>query len=294
MNHARLEPRAIGRDLVAGVPAVVGEATQPSELGTMVLRFAFLEDGNRLLNLTLTAPGLFADSARDAWFRMLQSFALETPRGSRFKSDLHPDDVRAAPIPEPAAEAKPNVAAPHADVLDDLEAAAREEYPAPEFARLTVGKIDALGVRKIAELILDTCVFEPVPTGDESEPPLEAPSEEAETHEKTDSQPAWWHEALALEASGNLPAAEKRIRAAVDHIGYASSTAEMYRLRMLRLKENGDDDGALEAFGKSSDFMGSYAGMATSGGEGEALSLERDQFRAQLVHEYGGDPEAKS
>lgn len=86
LKHNQLQPRAIGRDQVAGVPAVVGEATQPSDLGPMVVRFAFLEDGGRLVNLTFTAPALLADSVRDAWFAMLQSFTLETPKGSRFNT----------------------------------------------------------------------------------------------------------------------------------------------------------------------------------------------------------------
>jgi hypothetical protein len=84
LSHNQLQPRAVGRDVVAGVEAIVGEAVQPSELGPMVVRFAFLEDGGRLINLTLTAPELLADSVRDAWFAMLPSFTLETPKGSRF------------------------------------------------------------------------------------------------------------------------------------------------------------------------------------------------------------------
>ncbi|MEO6740290.1 MAG: hypothetical protein ABIP20_08560 [Chthoniobacteraceae bacterium] len=84
LNHNQLKPRAIGSDAVAGVPAVIGEATQESEVGTMLVRFAFLEDGGRLINLSLTAPELLADAVRDAWFAMLQSFTLETPKGSRF------------------------------------------------------------------------------------------------------------------------------------------------------------------------------------------------------------------
>ena len=86
MNHNQLQPRAVGSDVVAGVTAVVGETVQPSDLGPMIVRFAFLEDGGRLVNLTLTAPELFADSVRDAWFATLQSFKLETPRGSRFNA----------------------------------------------------------------------------------------------------------------------------------------------------------------------------------------------------------------
>lgn len=84
LSHNQLKPRAIGSDAVAGVPAVIGEATQESEVGTILVRFAFLEDGGRLINLSLTAPEILADAVRDAWFAMLQSFTLETPKGSRF------------------------------------------------------------------------------------------------------------------------------------------------------------------------------------------------------------------
>ena len=118
LSHNQLQPRAVGRDTIAGAPAVVGEATQPSDLGPMVVRFAFFEDGNRLLNLTLSAPEMFADSVRDAWFAMLKSFTLETPRGSRFKNEPHPDDVPAAQIPEPWLESKPAVPADVESVVD--------------------------------------------------------------------------------------------------------------------------------------------------------------------------------
>jgi len=84
LNHNLLQPRAIGMDQAAGVPAVIGEAVQPSDLGPMVVRFAFFEDGGRLINLTFTAPEVLADSVRDAWFALLQSFTLQTPKGSRF------------------------------------------------------------------------------------------------------------------------------------------------------------------------------------------------------------------
>ncbi len=86
LNNNQLKPRAIGGHVIAGVAAVTGEATQKSELGPLVVRFAFFEDGNRLVNLTFTAPELLADPVRDAWFGMVQSFKLETPRGSRFNT----------------------------------------------------------------------------------------------------------------------------------------------------------------------------------------------------------------
>ena len=105
--------------------------------------------------------------------------------------------------------------------------------------------------------------------------------------------PAWWIRALELEAQNQLEAAENTIRDGCQHMGFAASTAEMYRRRMNRLKDAGDSAGAREAFKRSSDFMTFYASMATSGGEGAALSYERDLFRAQLVAEFGSDPEAR-
>lgn len=84
LQHNNLKPRAIGADQVAGIAAVLGEAVQESELGPIVVRFAFFEDGDRLVNLSLAAPELFADSVHDAWFEMIKSFTLATPKGSRF------------------------------------------------------------------------------------------------------------------------------------------------------------------------------------------------------------------
>lgn len=428
LNQNQLKLRALGPEPVAGVPALVGEATQESELGTMVVRFAFLEDGGRLINLTFTAPELLADAVRDAWFGLLQSFRLETPRGSRFGSEPLPPATSAALTPEPTAAEQapakslsapppspapapkrtfhdfalaadtasldpeqkinanlrdrgvglvPNVVAtddagrraslaagaimaqfdvPYGwhviddgkrtlvfepggkvqislnllrrdgrsnnAILDDLEAQMRADYPNPEFMRLKEGKIHALGARNIAdgdqaleqyhllypfrdsslvlrarvtatperardacnlaELILESCVFDCFQQCDEPKP-VQPPA---------DNLPAWWHQALALEAQDQLEAAERTIREGCPYLGYAPATADLYRLRMLRFKEAGDQAGALAAFKKSSDFIFHYASMATSGGEGAALSVERDQFRARLVAEYGSDPEA--
>ncbi len=447
LNHNQLQPRAIGRDVVAGVAAISGEAVQQSELGPLVVRFAFIEDGNRLVNLTLTAPEMFADSVRDAWFAMLKSFTLETPRGSRFP--IEADNTPAAPIPEPWLESKPAVAATESAVpvkeiamklpenlqrkkckfydfalaadtssldqdtsinanlrdrgiglvpnvvairqearyasvaagailaqfdvpfgwhviddgkrtlvfepsgkvqinlnliprerrsnkaiLDAIEAEMRNDYPHPEFVRLKEGRIHALGARNIAdgdqpleqyhllfpfrddsmvlrarvtatpeqasdatnlaELILDSVAFDCFQQRDEPASAENSTQDSQNSKQKSDGPPKWWHEAIALEAQNQLDAAEKHIRDNCPYIGFAASTAEMYRLRMLRLKHAGDRSGALEAFMKSSSFISFYVSMATSGGEGAALSYERDQFRAQLVAEYGSDPEAKS
>lgn len=469
LKHHQLEPRAVGRDVVAGVPAVSGEAVQTSELGPMIVRFAFLEDGNRLLNLSLTAPELLADSVRDAWFAMLKSFTLETPRGSRFPLEENPDLTPAAPIPEPWLDAQINTPEPEPEtepaesiptntpdakeagesvvpvrdlgmnvpeevtpkkcrfsdfaleddttsldpatsindnlihrgvglvpnivevseearrarvacgailgsldvpygwhvlddgrrvlvfeptgqvqislnliptegrttpeILDALEAEMRRDYPEPEFFRAQQGRVHALGARNLSdggqpleqyhlllpyrdesmvlraritttperstdactlgELIADSVVFPSDPEFDEAQ--TLAASQEPEPKStptvQSTEKPEWWPKALALEADNQFEAAEQTIRDGCPYIGFAASTAEMYRRRMLRLKAAGDEAGAREAFIKASDFIWRYASMATSGGEGAALSLERDEFRAQLVREFGSDPE---
>jgi hypothetical protein len=428
LQHNNLKPRAVGPGQVAGVAAVTGEAIQESELGPVLVRFAFFEDGGRLVNLSLAAPELIADAVRDAWFEMLKSFTLETPKCSRFATEAsamqqtppppapetnpepqipipHPESKSTPPaVPEPPSFATyalaatdaalqedhptnanlrergvglvPNVIATddmerfaivaagailaqfrvpfgwhviddgkrtlvfeptgkiqislnlipresrdNAAILNDLEAQMRVDYPRPEFLRLTNGKIQALGARNIAdgnqpleqyhllypgryddlvlrarvtttpdrssdacnlaELILHSMDFECFPH-----------REEPKSESNSDGKPQWWHDAMALEAQDKLEAAEETIKNGCPYIGFAYSTAEMYRLRMLRLMEAGDKQGARKAFTKSSDFIFFYASMATSGGEGAALSYERDQFRAQLVADYGSDPEA--
>lgn len=119
LQHYQLQPRAIGRHVIGGLPAVFGEATQQSDVGTMVVRFAFLEDGGRLINLTLTAPELLADTVRDAWVALLHSFRLETPRGSRFPLD----PATTADGPPPSAPEPPPVGL-------DSSTATREPVPA--------------------------------------------------------------------------------------------------------------------------------------------------------------------
>lgn len=105
-----------------------------------------------------------------------------------------------------------------------------------------------------------------------------------------DQWPDWAHDAKKLEDSGDLKAAEELIQKNVPHIGCAASIAEMYARQMRMFQRAGDEPRAIAAFKKAVDWMGSYAASATSGGEGEALSRERDDFQAALAREFGYDP----
>jgi len=104
-------------------------------------------------------------------------------------------------------------------------------------------------------------------------------------------KPDWWLKARKLEAENRMEEAEALIKNAVPNLYFAEVTADLYRLRMLRLMEARDKTGAREAFRQAKNFIHFFASMATSGGEGAALSGERDAFMKRLVAAYGGDPD---
>lgn len=112
-------------------------------------------------------------------------------------------------------------------------------------------------------------------------PAAEAPAAAAPT-QATDGLPAWAQQARALEAAGRLTEAEQVMRAGCNHLGVLMSIAEMYRRHMQRQAAAGDTAGAAQARARAVDRAWAYAAGATSGGEGAALSRERDAFIAQL------------
>ncbi len=101
---------------------------------------------------------------------------------------------------------------------------------------------------------------------------------------------AWRRAAQSTDGPDQLEDIEKEMRRAIDHIGVAGSIAELYAERMRAFQRAGNEPRAIAAFKLAVDWMGTYASWATSGGEGAALSYERDQFRAALAREFGYDP----
>lgn len=101
---------------------------------------------------------------------------------------------------------------------------------------------------------------------------------------------AWARAAQSTDGPDRLEAVEKEMLAAINHIGVAGSIAEIYAERMRAFQRAGNEPRAVAAFKLAVDWMGNYAASATSGGEGAALSYERDQFRAALAREFGYDP----
>lgn len=94
--------------------------------------------------------------------------------------------------------------------------------------------------------------------------------------------PAWWFTSRELEQAEKLKEAEELLRASIPHQAFALEIAILYRDRMIRLRAAGDTIRADEAKSMASDWACFYACMATSGGEGAALSLERDEFLRTL------------
>lgn len=101
---------------------------------------------------------------------------------------------------------------------------------------------------------------------------------------------AWARVAQSTDGPDRLEDIEKEMLRSMDHIGVAASIAEFYAQRMRTFQRAGNEARAIAAFKLAVDWMGNYAISATSGGEGAALSYERDQFHAALVREFGYDP----
>jgi len=82
VRENKLEIRSLRPGVIGGLPCLLIEVQQPSEAGLMRLRTALLEDGGRLLNLTLMAPDAIWPSVEPTLQLALASFRLAEPRGT--------------------------------------------------------------------------------------------------------------------------------------------------------------------------------------------------------------------
>ena len=192
-------------------------------------------------------------------------------------------------------------------LLDQIEAQARNDYPAPQFLRLQCGPVQGLAVRGIADgaqaleqmhLLLPAAEGFAVRARATASPAaarlagdlaeallhsLQFVSELAEPEPPVnDERPEWARQAEALEAQGRLAEAERVMVDGCPYQGVLISVAEMYRRERGRCLARGDAPGATAAHQAAVRFAYAYAASATSGGEGVALSRERDAFLAEL------------
>jgi hypothetical protein len=106
------------------------------------------------------------------------------------------------------------------------------------------------------------------------EPPVVAV---VEPSEELPAAPTFGQRARELEQEDRLEEAETLYRDSIPSLHFAIAIAWMYHDRWVRLKES-DPVLAKDARKRASDWAYNYASYATSGGEGAALSWERDQF----------------
>lgn len=82
LESTGLKPLALEEHTLGNLPAIVGEAVQDSEMGPMRVRFAFSEDGGRLVNVSFSVPEMLDPAVRNLWFQVLAGFVLTQPKGA--------------------------------------------------------------------------------------------------------------------------------------------------------------------------------------------------------------------
>ncbi|MBL9147508.1 MAG: hypothetical protein JNM94_02325 [Phycisphaerae bacterium] len=98
---------SLERSTLNGRPTMVAEATQPSDAGVMRIRTHLIEDGGRLLNISIIAPDALWAGISPTLMAMQQTFELLRPRGSTvpLEPNAAPDaDAATSSDSEPGAD----------------------------------------------------------------------------------------------------------------------------------------------------------------------------------------------
>lgn len=210
LGEQKMEVQLMSAGALGPHYAFIGMARQgETDVGPMITRFAFFEDGGRFVNISLIAPESVSPELDDVWKRMLKTFVLKDVRGS---------------TSSPKIESTPD------------------------------------------------------PVVREYDDPPEQPAEPGSALPPPPQQPEWFMKAMQLELENRLKEAEQLFKDNVPHQMFALMIAKMYRERSIRLRGEGDQAGAAKALEEARDWAHFYAAQATSGGEGAAMSVERDAF----------------
>lgn len=113
-RESKLEIVSLRPGVLGGLPCVMIEVLQPSDAGVMRMRTALLEDGKRLLNVSIMAPDAIWPSVEPTLQLALSSFRLAEPRGTStplMRRDVKPAAPESA-VPTPAAPAASPTSAP--------------------------------------------------------------------------------------------------------------------------------------------------------------------------------------
>jgi hypothetical protein len=98
-KESNVEIVSIKPSVLGGLPALVVEVLQQTDAGTMRMRTALLEDGKRLVNVSIMAPDAIWASVEPTLNMALTSFRLAEPRGTTtplMRKDVKTDDKAAA------------------------------------------------------------------------------------------------------------------------------------------------------------------------------------------------------
>lgn len=96
LSEQKMEVQLMSAGALGPHYAFIGAARQgETDIGPMVTRFAFFEDGGRFVNISLIAPEQVSPELDDVWKQMLKTFELKNPRGSTSspKIERKPDPV---------------------------------------------------------------------------------------------------------------------------------------------------------------------------------------------------------
>jgi len=133
-GEAKMHVTALKPSVVGGLPAMLMEATQESDVGQMRIRLALIEDGSRLVNLMVMAPDALWGSVEPTLQLTLSSFRLAESRGTKValtraaakKATAEPGRADSAvadapPAPAPEGEMTPFAALALADDANSLD-----------------------------------------------------------------------------------------------------------------------------------------------------------------------------
>ncbi len=109
LDSQGIRPTAFGPAAIGNVQGLAGVGRQQQEETWLEIRFAFFEDGGRLVHLGLLAPEGAGEGLEAVWAKVMESFDLAEPQGPTVPvgpgMGISPEPVVAAPAAGEAAEA---------------------------------------------------------------------------------------------------------------------------------------------------------------------------------------------
>ena len=107
LDSQGIRPTAFGPSTIGNVQGLAGVGRQQQEGTWLEARFAFFEDGGRLVHLGLLAPEAISASLDAVWRSAIQSFVLAEPQGQNAPlgpgMGISPEPVIDAEVNEPKA-----------------------------------------------------------------------------------------------------------------------------------------------------------------------------------------------